>query len=91
MAGTSSYQVIPDARGKRPRTMVARPGVAAASPRPHGVSECLPIAVSRAQAYYWKRTWQDAEREALLELETGQGRTFGDAESAIRYLLGPDD
>ena len=51
----------------------------------------MPVAVSFSQAYYWKRAWQDAEREALEELAAGQGRVFPNAEAAIRYLLGPDD
>ena len=50
-----------------------------------------PIAVSKSQAYYWKRSWQEAEREALAEIEAGRARTFPNAEAVIRYLLGTDE
>jgi hypothetical protein len=64
---------------------------AAASPRPSRVRHDMPIAVSPSQAYYWKQTWQQAENEALAEIEAGKAHVFSGAEAAIRYLLGHDD
>lgn len=91
MAGQSRYQVKSVSVSNAGRAMVAASGVGEASPRPAGASARLPVAVSRSQAYYWKRSWQDAEREALAEIESGHARTFSGADAAIRYLLGPDD
>jgi hypothetical protein len=51
----------------------------------------LPLAISRSQAYYWTAAWQRAEQEALAEIAAGMARTFGDARSAIAYLLDADD
>lgn len=45
------------------------------------------MSVPRSQLYYWSAVWQDAEREALAELDAGQGNRFGDATSAIKWLL----
>ena len=53
--------------------------------------KAVPLKACPSQAYYWQRSWQDAEREALAEIQTGKARTFSGAEAAIRYLLAPDD
>ncbi len=58
----------------------------------HTAEQCRhPLAVSRAQACYWSRAWQEAEREALRELRTGQGRRFASADEAVAYLLADGD
>ena len=68
-----------------------KPGNSNVSPRPGHLRRDFPVAVSPSQAYYWKRSWQEAEREALAEIAAGKAQTFSGAEAAIRYLLGPDD
>jgi hypothetical protein len=54
---------------------------------PPGASRSIAPLTSLGQAYYWTRAWQDGEQESLAALARGEGRTFEDAQSAIRYLL----
>lgn len=91
MTSESKYEIRFVSSSNAGAAMLAKHGVAACSPRPKAASASLPIAASRSQAYYWKRSWQAAEGEALAEIQAGQARTFPSAEAAIRYLLSPDD
>jgi len=43
------------------------------------------------QWYYWTPAWQREEARAVTELRSGQYVEFNDAESAIAWLLGPDE
>jgi len=90
MSDASRYTVTLGAQGSS-RTPQAFVGATSASPWHFGPRRHLPLAVSKSQAYYWKRSWQEAEREALAEIESGQARTFASAAEVIHYLLGPDD
>ena len=47
--------------------------------------------ISDAQAYYWTRAWQEAERESREELAAGMGLTFSSVEEAIRSLFSAND
>ena len=85
------YRVRGAAANSSAGEITPMPGNATASPRPRNVRRDLPIAVSPSQAYYWKHSWQEAERGALAEIAAGKAQTFTGAEAAIRYLLGPDD
>ncbi len=58
---------------------------------PEGASRRIAPVTSHAQAYYWTRAWQEGECENLAALARGEGRTFDDADAAIRYLLSVDD
>ena len=91
MSSSSTYRVHSVTDTNMRGTLLARAGVASSSPAPRSQSSAVPVAVSKSQAYYWKHSWQEAERKALAELEAGKGRKFNDAAAAIRYLLGPDD
>jgi len=85
------YTVQGDAQNASSSEFKPLAGAATTSPRPSTAREDLPVALSTSQAYYWKRSWQEAEAEVLAEIEAGKARTFSGAEAAIRYLLGPDD
>ncbi len=47
--------------------------------------------VPESQLYYWSREWQEREREALAELERGEGREFESPTDAIRWLMDDED
>ena len=51
----------------------------------------VPHFISRDQAYYWTREWQEAEDEADEELRRGEARVFDDPKEALRWLDDPDD
>jgi hypothetical protein len=51
----------------------------------------LPAAIPVSQMYYWTGAWQQGEREALEEIERGEGRYFDNPRDAIRWLLDPED
>jgi hypothetical protein len=91
MTSRAVYQVHSVSVSNSGASVLARPGVASASPAPRGTGHCAPVAISPSQAYYWKRSWQEAEHEALEEIRAGKARTFESAEAAIRYLLAPGD
>lgn len=48
------------------------------------------VIVPEEQRYYWTPEWQNAEREAMDELQRGLGIQFDDATDAIRWLLSDD-
>lgn len=48
------------------------------------------IFVPRNQLYYWSRAWQRDERQAVAELEAGEGRQFATGEDAVAWLLADD-
>ncbi|MDQ6617646.1 MAG: hypothetical protein M3083_23570 [Actinomycetota bacterium] len=50
----------------------------------------MPMVIARDQLYYWSAKWQADEAEAADELARGEGRTFGTATEAIRWLLSDD-
>jgi len=54
-------------------------------------AESVPPSIPRDQLYYWSHQWQDDEAESLRELEEGQGREFGSAAEALRWLFDPSD
>jgi hypothetical protein len=60
---------------------------------PRDASRSVAPLTSHSQAYYWSHAWQADEAESLAALAAGEGRVFGDAQSAIRWLLSsePDD
>jgi hypothetical protein len=62
-----------------------------ASPMTAPISRTIPAAVDRGQAYYWSYVWQMGEQESRAELAAGQGKTFDNADDAIRWLLSDDD
>jgi hypothetical protein len=51
----------------------------------------LPLAINRAQSYYWSRTWQHDEAESLREIAEGNVEHFTNGTDAVRWLLSPDD
>jgi hypothetical protein len=63
---------------------------AAAGSRP--ASMRVPVVMPSDQEYYWRFTWQNEERQCLLELEAGRSVTFDgdDPEDAARWLREPD-
>ena len=63
----------------------------AASSRP--ASMRVPLVMPSDQEYYWRFTWQNEERQCLLELEAGHWVTFDsdDPEDAARWLRDPAD
>ena len=50
-----------------------------------GTSQSLPM-IQPSQEYYWTPEWQDAEREALAEIQRGESVEFESADDAIRWL-----
>jgi hypothetical protein len=46
-----------------------------------------PLFVPRSQLYYWTRSWQAGEAEALRELAEGDFLTFSDGTAAAEWLL----
>jgi len=42
--------------------------------------------VDKGQAWFWSREWQEAEREAEADIESGRVHEFADAEEAIVFL-----
>ena len=50
-----------------------------------------PVSIPASQLYYWTREWQDAEAEALAELDRGEGQVFESGHDAVKWLLADDD
>lgn len=50
----------------------------------------IPPAIDRGQAIYWTYAWQAGEEETRKALAEGQGKTFPNAQEAIRWLLSDD-
>ena len=48
-----------------------------------------PVSIPTSQLYFWTRRWQEAEHEALAELERGEGREFGSGREAVEWLHSP--
>jgi hypothetical protein len=73
----------------------ARTEVRADSPSrsstPEPAPRHTPLFVTRNEAYYWSREWQNDEAEALRELERGEGRVFHDPKEAVRWLRSPEN
>lgn len=44
------------------------------------------ITIPREQAWYWTNEWQKEERQAELEVATGEVETFTDVYEAIKFL-----
>jgi hypothetical protein len=67
------------------------PGAAEAAGRGDGFG--VPIVMPSEQEYYWRFTWQNEERQCLLELRDGRSLRFNgeDPEDAARWLLEPED
>ena len=42
--------------------------------------------VDKGQAWFWSREWQEAEREAEADMQSGRVHEFADAEDAIAFL-----
>ena len=51
----------------------------------------FPSVVTRSQAYYWSRFWQEGEAEALREIEAGESVRFDNPSDAVRWLLSADN
>jgi hypothetical protein len=56
-----------------------------------GPARRVPPFISKSQAYYWTRAWQEGEAEALAEIAAGEGRVFNDPHELARYLLSSGD
>ncbi len=54
------------------------------------ISRTFPPAISVGQLYYWSYKWQQGEQIARDELARGLGKTFDNAQDAIRWLLSDD-
>ncbi len=59
-------------------------------PMPSVVSHTIPPSIDRGQAIYWSYAWQAGEKETRKALAERQGRTFPNAQEAIRWLLSDD-
>ena len=59
-------------------------------PMPSVVSHTIPPSIDRGQAIYWSYAWRAGEEETRKALTEGQGRTFPNAQEAIRWLLSDD-
>jgi hypothetical protein len=68
------------------------PGATEAASLPSGGLR-VPMVMPSDQEYYWRFTWQNEERQCLLELEAGSSVRFDseDPEDAARWLLEPDE
>jgi hypothetical protein len=87
----AELKLEPDAvSGDRNMTVDMRSEFVSASPSSFP-SYRAPLFVSRAESYYWTYEWQHDEREALMELERGEGKVFQDPEQAVRWLMEPED
>jgi bifunctional DNA-binding transcriptional regulator/antitoxin component of YhaV-PrlF toxin-antitoxin module len=42
--------------------------------------------VDKSQAYFWKRKWQEAEREADEDIRAGRIKTFDSVDELVREL-----
>ena len=61
------------------------------TPIPWLASRTIPLAIDRGQAIYWSYAWRAGEEETRKALAEGQGKTFPNAQEAIRWLLSDDD
>jgi len=57
---------------------------------PLPVSRTIPPSIDRGQAIYWSYSWRAGEEETRKALVEGQGKTFSNAQEAIRWLLSND-
>ena len=57
---------------------------------PWPVSRTIPPAIDKGQAIYWTYAWRVGEEETRKALAEGQGKTFPNAQEAIRWLLSDD-
>ena len=55
------------------------------------VPATIPLSIDRGQAIYWSYAWRAGEEETRKALAEGQGKTFPNAQEAIRWLLSSDD
>ena len=60
------------------------------SPMPRLASRTIPPTIDKGQAIYWTYAWLAGEEETRKALAEGQGRTFPNAQEAIRWLLSDD-
>jgi hypothetical protein len=67
------------------------PDSAALNTPPDRLPHDVPAAIPASQLYYWTGAWQRGEREALDEIERGEGRYFDNPRDAIRWLLSSED
>ncbi|AQQ54977.1 hypothetical protein B0X71_03270 [Planococcus lenghuensis] len=44
------------------------------------------ITIAKDQAWFWKKEWQEGEREAQHDIDTGNVKSFTDVEDAIASL-----
>jgi hypothetical protein len=51
----------------------------------------VPPVLSRGQAYYWTRTWQDFERASEQALAVGDFAEFDNPADAVHWLLDADE
>ncbi len=58
---------------------------------PQSVSRTIPPSIDRGQAIYWSYAWRAGEEETRKALAEGKGKTFPNAQEAIRWLLSSDD
>jgi len=60
------------------------------SPMPWPASRTIPPAIDKGQVIYWTYAWRAGEEETRKALSEGQGKTFPNAQEAIRWLLSDD-
>jgi hypothetical protein len=83
--------VLRDTSSNTTSSSVVGIGATESSPMAAPVSRTIPPFIDRGQAYYWTYAWQIGERESRSELAGGLGKTFENAEDAIRWLLSGDE
>ena len=73
MAGLCYVFLIPYLKWRKERAMAR-------------LYRALVKSIDANQDYYWRDEWQSGEAEARAELAAGLGRTFHNAQDAIRWL-----
>ena len=73
--------------------MSINPGAAGATRELMAGRLRVPLIIPAAQAYYWRHSWQQGERESLAALEAGQTVVFDsdDPEDIVRWLHASDE
>ncbi len=66
------------------------PGQTDVALMPFLVSASIPPSIDSGQAIYWSYLWRLGEEETRKALAEGQGKTFPNAQEAIRWLLSDD-
>ena len=46
----------------------------------------MKIEITKSQAYFWTKEWQEAEREASADIKAGRVKTFDNVEELLEDL-----